>query len=107
MKPCQIPPPLLPGSRLLALAPSGALREPDRLAQGLQIWRDRGYQVDLSPSYNDRWGYLAGTDAQRRSALAAAWQDPRYGGILCVLGGWGAARLLEHWHWPPSPRPNG
>jgi len=105
MNPCQCPPPLQSGSRLIALAPSGTLREPDRLEQGLQVWRDRGYEVDLSPGYDDRWGYLAGTDAQRRSHLAAAWQDPRYAGILCIRGGWGAARLLEDWHWPTLTQP--
>ncbi|MFZ4664849.1 MAG: S66 peptidase family protein [Prochlorotrichaceae cyanobacterium] len=105
MNHCQSPPPLKPGSRLIALSPSGTLREPDRLEQGLRVWRDRGYEVDLSPGYDDRWGYLAGTDAQRRSHLAAAWQDSRYAGILCVRGGWGAARLLEDWHWPSLTSP--
>jgi muramoyltetrapeptide carboxypeptidase len=103
--PCQIPSPLQPGDRLIALSPSGTLRESERFEQGLDLWRSRGYIVDLSPHYNDRWGYLAGTDAQRRQDLAAAWLDPQYAGILCVRGGWGAARLLEQWHWPTPPRP--
>lgn len=103
--PLSLPPFLQPGDRLIALSPSGTLRESEAFEKGLDLWRSQGYIVDLSPQYNDRWGYLAGTDAQRRAALQAAWMDPQYAGILCVRGGWGAARLLEHWQWPTPPHP--
>lgn len=99
------PVPLQPGDRLMAISPSGTLREMERFQQGLEVWRSQGYIVDLCPHHNDRWGYLAGTDVQRRQALQSAWLDPQYAGILCVRGGWGAARLLEQWHWPIPPRP--
>lgn len=94
-----IPPPLQPGDRLLVIAPSGALRELDALQKGVEIWRSRGYQVELSPGYDRRWGYLAGTDAERRSQLAAALNDPDCRGILCARGGYGGARVLEDWQW--------
>ncbi|NJN32097.1 MAG: LD-carboxypeptidase [Synechococcales cyanobacterium RM1_1_8] len=70
--------------------------------QGLILWRQRGYQVELAPGYDGRWGYLAGTDVQRRNQLRQAWLDPGCKGILCVRGGYGGARLLEDWTWPPS-----
>jgi muramoyltetrapeptide carboxypeptidase len=57
--------------------------------------------VELSPGFDDRWGYLAGTDDQRRQQLLNAWKDPECRGILCARGGWGAGRLLEDWHWHP------
>lgn len=101
--PCQSPPPLSPGpqgSRLVAIAPSGTLREQEAFHQGVTLWRNRGYHVDLAPGYDDRLGYLAGHDTQRRQQLTQAWQDPHYHGVLCVRGGWGAARLLEDWQWP-------
>lgn len=94
---------LQPGDRLIAIAPSGALRETEVLAQSIQIWRDRGYQVDLAPGYDRRWGYLAGTDAQRRQQLTEAIAPGHYQGILAVRGGWGAARLLEQWQWLDTP----
>jgi muramoyltetrapeptide carboxypeptidase len=97
---CQFPPALKPGDRLCVVAPSGALREPAALAAGLAVWRDRGYEVDLMPGYDGRWGYLAGTDADRRAQLGAALADRPYRGILCARGGWGAARLLEGWPLP-------
>jgi muramoyltetrapeptide carboxypeptidase len=102
MLPCQTPSPLQPGDRLCVVAPSGTLRELEAFQQGVEIWRSQGYQVDLSPGYSDRWGYLAGTDAGRRSQLAAALSDPQYRGILCARGGYGGARLLEKWVWTPG-----
>jgi muramoyltetrapeptide carboxypeptidase len=100
-----LPPPLQPGDRLRMIAPSGALRELDALQKGVEIWRSRGYQVELSPGYDRRWGYLAGTDAERRSQLEAAWVDPDCRAILCARGGYGGARLLEDWDWPKIDRP--
>jgi muramoyltetrapeptide carboxypeptidase len=97
---CRVPEPLRPGDRLIALAPSGALRERSAFEQGLSLWQDQGYVVDLAAGYDRVHGYLAGTDAQRRQQLAQAWRNPAYKGILCVRGGWGAARLLEAWTWP-------
>ncbi|MDX2228360.1 MAG: LD-carboxypeptidase [Leptolyngbyaceae cyanobacterium bins.349] len=99
MKLCQPPPPLQPGDLLRVIAPSGTLRELERLHQGIEIWRSRGYRVELTPGFDDRWGYLAGTDRDRRRQLLAALKDPDCRGILCARGGYGGARLLEEFDW--------
>jgi muramoyltetrapeptide carboxypeptidase len=98
--PYRIPPFLTPGDRLIAVAPSGTLRETTAFEQGVAVWRDRGYDIELAQGYDDRWGYLAGKDEDRRRQLAQAWTDPDCKGVVCVRGGWGAARLLEQWIWP-------
>ena len=98
--PHALPAPLMTGDILYAVAPSGALRETEKFQAGLQVWRDRGYQIKLSPIYDQRWGYLAGTDDQRRQQLLEALKNPDYKGILCVRGGYGGTRLLENWQWP-------
>jgi muramoyltetrapeptide carboxypeptidase len=103
MKPCHIPPPLKPGDRLWVMLPSGALRETESFEQGLEVWRSRGYELELSPTYSHRWGYLAGTDAERRDALEEGLKNPDYKAILCGRGGYGGARLLEDWTWPNQP----
>jgi len=100
MQPCQLPPPLQPGDWIAVIAPSGALRERDALEQGIQIWQTHGYQLQLCAGYDDRWGYLAGTDQARRSQLTTALQDPDCKALLCLRGGYGGARLLEDWRWP-------
>jgi len=98
--PSTLPPPLEPGNRLLAIAPSGALREVTPFEQGLEIWRNWGFDVELHPHLGDRWGYLAGTDQARRQQLLEALHNNRYRGILCARGGYGGSRLLEGWRWP-------
>ncbi|NHC35033.1 S66 peptidase family protein [Scytonema millei] len=96
---CQPPPPLKPGDLLKVIAPSGALREMAAFEKGIEIWRSRGYQVKVSPTIGDTFGYLAGTDASRRQQLLDAWQDPDCRGILCARGGYGGMRILEDWTW--------
>jgi muramoyltetrapeptide carboxypeptidase len=102
---CQIPAPLQPGDLLRVIAPSGALREFENFRRGVEIWQSRGYRVELSPGYDDRWGYLAGKDEERRSQLLNALKDPDCRGILCARGGYGGARLLEEWSgWLDDPK---
>jgi muramoyltetrapeptide carboxypeptidase len=94
-----IPPPLKPGDLLRVIAPSGCLREFTAFERGVEVWRSRGYRVEIFPKIDDKWGYLAGEDEKRRQDLAAAWEDPECRGILCARGGFGSTRILEKWHW--------
>lgn len=96
---CQLPPPLKPGDLLRVITPSGALREIEAFNLGVEIWRSRGYRVEISPDIDNRWGYLAGKDDSRRHQLLSAWQDPECRAILCARGGYGSARILEDWTW--------
>ena len=100
MKLCQPPTPLKPGDLLRVISPSGTLRETSAFQQGLDVWRGRGYRVELTPGFDDRHGYLAGTDENRRTQLEIALKDPECKGILCARGGYGGARLLEDWTFP-------
>jgi muramoyltetrapeptide carboxypeptidase len=100
-----LPPPLKPGDLLRVIAPSGALREFETFYQSIEIWRSRGYQVEVPPTIDDKWGYLAGKDQNRRAQLAAAWEDPNCRGILCARGGFGSTRILEDWHWQTQLSP--
>jgi muramoyltetrapeptide carboxypeptidase len=105
MQRCQIPAPLKPGDRLWVIFPSGTLREREVFEEGLEVWRKRGYQLELCPTYDHRWGYLAGTDQERRTAFLEGLKNPDYQGILCGRGGYGGARLLEDWEWPTAVLP--
>ncbi|MGD1863245.1 MAG: LD-carboxypeptidase [Phormidesmis sp.] len=95
-----LPPPLVPGDLLCVISPSGGLRSSDKFEQGLDVWRQRGYRLHLCEGYDDRWGYLAGRDEQRRQQLMVALSNPECKAILCSRGGYGGARLLENWAWP-------
>ncbi|MGB3512472.1 MAG: LD-carboxypeptidase, partial [Microcoleaceae cyanobacterium] len=97
---------LKPGDLLQVISPSGCLRELDAFEKGVEIWRSRGYEVELTPGHDEQWGYLAGTDENRRSQLAAAINNQNCRGILCARGGYGATRLLENWNWESSLQEN-
>ena len=86
---------LQPGDLLKVIAPSGTLRESTNFERGVEIWKSRGYRVELTPGFDARWGYLAGSDENRLRQLADALNDPDCRGILCVRGGFGSTRLLE------------
>jgi muramoyltetrapeptide carboxypeptidase len=103
--PFQTPLPLKSGDLLRVIAPSGRLREGSALDLGVEIWRSRGYRVEVAAQVTDGWGYLAGTDAARRAQLAAAWGEDDCRAILCVRGGYGGMRLLEEWAWSPTATP--
>ncbi|MEL7035712.1 MAG: LD-carboxypeptidase [Cyanobacteria bacterium J06592_8] len=90
------------GSYLRVITPSGALRDRERFQQGLEIWRSRGYKLELTVGYDHQWGYLAGTDENRRQQFAEALKDDQCQGIICSRGGYGATRLLEGWRWEVS-----
>ncbi|WP_017316154.1 S66 peptidase family protein [Mastigocladopsis repens] len=94
-----VPPPLKPGDLLQVIAPSGALREFEAFQKGVEIWRSRGYQLEILPEIDDKWGYLAGKDEHRREQLATAWKKPECRGIVCTRGGFGSTRILENWTW--------
>lgn len=88
---------LKPGDLVRVIAPSGCLRELDNFNKGVEIWRSRGYNLELAAGYDQQWGYLAGRDEDRRRQLADALQEPLCRGIVCARGGYGTTRLLENW----------
>jgi muramoyltetrapeptide carboxypeptidase len=101
----QFPPPLQKGDLLRVIAPSGTLKELGAVEEGLKIWRSQGYRVELGKYHHTQWGYLAGTDEERRQDLQEAWTDPNCKAILCLRGGYGSARLLENWQWTTIDTP--
>lgn len=89
---------LKPGDKLRVIAPSGALKEWERFNKGVEIWRSQGYEIEFTSGFDLNWGYLAGTDENRRQQLLEALKDESCRGILCARGGFGSTRLLEGWN---------
>ncbi|MFN7227667.1 MAG: LD-carboxypeptidase [Synechococcaceae cyanobacterium] len=87
------PPPLRRGDRVRLVAASSALDNATSLLAGIALLEDWGLVVtsDAADLVQRRWGYLAGSDGQRRSDLQEGEAELH----VCVRGGWGAARLLE------------
>jgi muramoyltetrapeptide carboxypeptidase len=86
------PAPLQPGDRVQPVAASSAL-QPEaikRLEGGIAVLESWGLLVDRHPNPLRQWGYLAGSDQDRRADL-----EPTAPLLACLRGGWGSARLLE------------
>lgn len=92
----QLPPPLQKGDTISIVAPSGLIRDWAKFEQGLQIWRQQGYELSIPEDIGASWGYLAGTDQHRCQQFLKAWADPDTKAIVCARGGYGAMRLLEN-----------
>ncbi len=54
-----------------------------------------GYRTKLAPSATAVWGYFAGTDSQRAADINNFFKDDSVQAILCLRGGYGAARVLD------------
>lgn len=90
------PPRLKPGDTLGLIQPASATFE----TMELEIARDNlkalGFKVKTGAHALDRYGYLAGKDADRAADINDFFADPEVQGICAVRGGWGAARTLPY-----------
>lgn len=91
--------PLQQGDAVAVVAASSALESPKDLGAGLNVLASWGLDVSAATAMKARrWGYLAGTDAERRADLVPSSKSRL---LACARGGWGAARLLEQpIQWP-------
>jgi muramoyltetrapeptide carboxypeptidase len=78
--------------------------EHDDLARSEELCRALGYQPILAPHAGARYGYLAGTDAERLSDLNAALADPKIDAVWCIRGGYGVTRILDDVDFSPLGR---
>lgn len=90
----RVPRPLQAGDRVRLVSPASP---PDRdgverLADVLTGW---GLQVELGEHVFARFGYLAGTDEQRRADLDDALRDPGVRAVIATRGGKGAYRIAD------------
>ena len=107
----------------LALAPAPAAvspRKPPRLRPGDTVgliepasFSDGEAQIDavkstiagmglvprVAPHVGTRYGYLAGTDAERAADINALFADEDVRASFAIRGGWGSARLLPLLDW--------
>ncbi len=83
------------GDTIGIVAPASAPPDPkavDRAAAALEKY---GFKPKLAKNVRARHGFLAGTDRERATDLMAMFADKKVDAIICLRGGYGAARLLE------------
>lgn len=85
---------LRPGDTIGICSPAGLIDPPRlvRLIAQLHAW---GFAVRVAPHTYSRYGYLAGTDAERLSDLNALLADATLAAIVFSRGGYGTMRLLS------------
>jgi muramoyltetrapeptide carboxypeptidase len=99
------PPALRKGATIAIVAPSGPCRARSELEQATAYFESRGYRLELGPNHRRVHGYLAGTDAERAADLQWALTDPGIDMVLCLRGGYGAARAYRHVDWQSLGEP--
>ncbi len=85
---------LRPGDCIGLLAPSSYADDKD-FAGSVELLKAQGYRVKLAPSATAMYEHFAGTDRKRAADVNAFFQDDEVKAILCVRGGYGAARILD------------
>ena len=90
----RLPPALRPGDTIGVVSPSSAIDDSLSLQLAREAIEALGFRVKEGAHVAARRGYLAGTDAERAADLNAMFADPGVHAIVCLRGGWGAARLL-------------
>ncbi len=87
--------PLVPGSKVALVAPSGVLRDAAHLRQAEDNVRSLGWIPVMGAHVGSANAYLAGTDEERLEDLNTAIRDESIDAIWCIRGGYGAMRLLS------------
>ena len=98
------PPRIVPGDTIGLMIPSSANWDPLDIDILLEALTALGLKGKLGKHVFDRYGYLAGRDADRAADLNAMFRDPEVKAIHCIRGGWGAARLLPLLDWEAIAR---
>lgn len=88
-------PPRLPRDGTIGLvAPAGVLRSVSQVREATEALEALGFRTKVGRNALARFGFLAGTDAERARDFMAMVRDPEVDAILAMRGGWGAARIL-------------
>ena len=98
------PPRLRIGDTVGLIAPANATFLPVELDVARETLEALSLRVKTGAHLLDRYGYLAGRDADRAADVNALFADPDVRAVLALRGGWGSARLLPHLDYPALRR---
>ena len=89
-----LPPRLPAGGTVGLVAPAGVVRSRRQLTDAVASLERLGFRTKVGRNVLARFGFLAGTDAERARDLMRMVRDPEVDAIVAVRGGWGCARIL-------------
>jgi len=88
------PPRLRKGDTMGLVNPAGVIFTQEEVDLATAKMEELGLAVKAGQHVLDRYGYLAGQDADRARDLMNMFTDPDIHGILALRGGWGCNRIL-------------
>ncbi len=89
------PPALREGDAVALIAPAGPLEGPEDLQRACAAVEALGLRPRVGANALERYGYLAGSDAQRAEDFNVAARDPDIRAIFALRGGYGTLRILD------------
>lgn len=98
------PPRLRAGDTVGLIAPAGFVDDAFDLDLVRETIVAMGLTPKAAPHLGSRYGYLAGTDADRAADVNAVYADPDVRAVFAVRGGWGCARILPLLDFPTIRR---
>ncbi len=93
-RPLVRPPRLERGGTVGLVAPAGVLRSVDQVEEAVEALEALGFRTKVGRHVLARYGFLAGTDAERARDVMAMIRDPEVDAVVALRGGWGCQRLL-------------
>lgn len=77
------------------IAPSCGQQNQD-LTPSIKYLNSLGLKVILSPSLNEEYRYMGGSDITRADSINQMYQDPSVKALFCIRGGAGSSRMLKY-----------
>lgn len=90
-----LPLPLMRGSTIGIVAPSGPIRDKGLFADGIRILHELGYNTKFPRSLWPGQDYLSDTDCNRISEFEKLWKDTEVEAIMAARGGYGCLRICQ------------
>ncbi len=89
-----LPPSLTEGAHIGLIATSSPIYEEENRQKAIKLLEDLGFSVTAGQSCFEQRGYLSGSDELRAADVNRMFGDPNIDAIVCLRGGYGAARIL-------------
>jgi len=77
------------------ISPASSAQDSSVVEKGIKYFENNGYRVEVGESVGKINGYLAGTDDERVHDLHQMFKNKNVKAIVCIRGGYGAARILD------------
>lgn len=85
---------LKPGDTIGLFCPAAPAYNREEVQIAIESLQALGFKTKLGAHFYERYGYLAGRDADRAADLNTFFADSDIKGVIAMHGGWGCARLL-------------